>query len=427
MKMYQARRKALQKTLPPQSALVVPSWPEALISWDVEGLYRPSKDMIYLSGFEEPHSALLISSSPSKQVLFTQKKDSKKEVWTGPIYGPDKAGEVFGMDSNYPSSEFCQVASQILKDIKHLYYSFGINPKWDQKVNKVIQNLKQENKLAPCLHDSLRLIAPLRMQKSKPEIALIKKAVEISTLAHIEVMKNTKPGVSEGALHGLFLYEIKKRGAHQEAYPGIFASGLNGCTLHYIANRRQTLKGEMLLVDAGAEYKHYASDITRTYPISGKFSATQKKLYTKLLNIQKKMIKSLKPGLSFRTIQKTLVKELSILMLEQGFLKGKLQDIIQTTKYKKYFPHTFGHLLGLDVHDVAFTDTKDIELKQGFTLTMEPGLYFPPEDMSLPKEVRGLAFRIEDDILITNQAHEVLSHKVPKEVEEIEKVMSTKP
>ena len=288
-------------------------------------------------------------------------------------------------------------------------------------MEKVINTLKDKKK-AITVCDSAPLTIPLRMQKNEEEIKTMKKAIAISSEAHTEVMKYCRAGLNERELHGRFLFEIMKRGAGAEAYPGIFASGPEACILHYTSNNRTMREGELLLVDAGAEYNYYASDITRTFPVNGKFSGIQKDIYTKLLEVQKQIIQMLKPGLSFKFIQDNLVELLSRLMKDVNILSGPVKNIIQEKKYKKYFPHSFGHSLGLDVHDPVFSERQSIELKENFTITIEPGIYLPPEDTSLKPELRGLGFRIEDDILITKTGAEVLSHTVPKEVEELENI-----
>lgn len=421
---YKKRRETLVNNMPKDSALILPSWPETKRSWDVEWPYRPSSDLVYLTGFEESQACLIILSN-SKNILFVQNKNPKKEIWTGPTYGPEQAAEIFQIDTCYFSSDFSHIAPEILKNTQSIYYAFNINQTWDTQLNQLIQTLKNKNRIFISLHDPTRLMAPLRMKKSKEEIQCIKKAVAISSEAHITIMKHCREDINERELYGLFLSEIMKKGANAEAYPGIFASGPNACILHYTDNTRLMKRGDLLLVDAGAEYKYYASDITRTFPINGKFTKIQKKLYTKLLKIQKQMIKFLKPGLSFNDIQNKLIKLLTVLMKEENILSGSIEEIIETKKYAKYFPHTFGHLLGLDVHDPTFSETHNIQLEEEFVLTMEPGLYLPPDDLSLKPEMRGLGFRIEDDILITKTGSEVLSHAVPKEVEELEALIST--
>ncbi len=421
---YKTRRNTLIQNMPEDSALILPSWPKTNRSGDVEWPYRPSSDLIYLSGFTEPYSCLVILSKPhSKALLFAQEKDPEKELWTGPVYGPEQAGDIFQVEACYPVSEFSHVAPEILKNICSLYYKVGINSHWDIPLKKLVLDLKSKKKLS--LQDPVQLIVPLRMKKEKEEISLIKKAVSISETAHIEVMKHTQAGLNERELYGRFLWEIKKGGAQAEAYPGIFASGQNACILHYTENTRKTQDGDLLLMDAGAEYNYYASDITRTFPVNGKFSKVQKNLYTKLLSVQKKTVESLKPGISFTDIQNKLVELLSLMMKEEGFFSESVKEIIEHKKYKKYFPHSFGHSLGLDVHDPVFSETKNLKIKEDFVLTIEPGLYLPPDDMSLKPELRGLGFRIEDDILITKTGAEVLSKNVPKEAEEIEELIQS--
>ena len=426
LEIYKNRRDTIINSMPENSALVIPSWPEMKRSGDVNWPYRPSSHLLYFTGFEEPNSCFLLLSKPKEQhILFTQAKNPEKECWTGPIHGPEQATDIFQMDTCYLSSKFISIASEILKDITSLYYTFNINPLWDIRINKLIQTLKNKKKVFVSIHDSIHIVAPLRMIKSREEINLVKKAVDISSQAHIEVMKHCKAGLSEKQLHGKFLHEIIKRGSYSEAYPGIFASGSNACILHYMDNNSILQKGDLLLVDAGAEYQYYSSDITRTFPINGKFSKIQKNLYEKVLNIQKSLIKILKPGISFKYIQAKMAELLSVLMKEENLLQGSIKEIIDEKQYKKYCPHSFGHLMGLDVHDITFSKTEDIYLQEGFILTVEPGLYLPPEDLSLKPELRGLGFRIEDDILITETGAEVLSHIIPKEVEEIENICSS--
>ena len=424
---YKERRLKLMEKMSSGSAILIPSMPETLRSGDVHWTYRQNSDLIYFSGFEEPHSCLLITANGSKSIstLFVQEKDKQKELWTGTIYGPEEAGRVFEFDQCYPIKDFLNKTNALLKNIKNIYYSFGVNRDWDEQINKLIQKLQSQKKTQISVYKSNILISPLRVKKSSEEMKLLKKSADIAGQAHIEVMKNTKIGKNERELHGIFLSEIMKRGASTEAYPGIFASGSNACVLHYTANNRVMKGGELFLVDAGAEYEYYASDITRTFPVSGQFSLLQKRIYSKLLSAQKYLINELKSGISFRNIQDKTVELLSEIMIDEGFLKDSLSEVLKKGLYKKYFPHSFGHLLGLDVHDLTVKEAGDLKLETGFVLTIEPGLYFPPSDTSLNDEVRGLGYRIEDDVLITAQGSEVLSYKAPKEVEELEALIGS--
>ena len=424
---YQARRQAAFKILPAESALMIPSSPSCVRSADVHFPYRPSSDMLYLCGYEEESAFLiLISGEKQKQVLFVQKKDPTKQLWSGPVYGPEGAGELTGMDSCYTNQCFLAVAEELLKNTQRFYYSFGKNLKWDRQVQNLLAKLKSSKRIMPALHDSLKITAPLRMKKSEKELKIMRKAIHISAEAHKVLMQNTHPGKTEKELEDIFLATVRKQGAKELAYPSIVATGECACILHYTKNNQTLKDNELLLVDAGAEYQYYASDITRTFPTNGKFSKIQKNIYHSLLTIQKNLIGLLKPGVSFQSVQKKATELISNWLLEEKLLSGNLKQILQDKKYKKYFPHNVGHSIGLDVHDVSFSkNPKELLLEENFVITIEPGLYFPPHDFSLPKELRGVGLRIEDDVWITSNSAEVLSHEVPKEVDEIEALIGS--
>ena len=415
---FKKRRKELAKNLAAGSALILPSSPPKRRTGDVDWPYRPDSNLIYFTSFEEPDSCLLLVpvAGGLKHILFVQNKDSIKELWTGRILGPKAAKKTYRPDLCFPTEDFLMEAKKYLKTCKKLYYCTGLNPAWDKKIRLLIKSLKK----SISVQDPFSLIAPIRMQKTEEEIKFIKKAVNISAEAHIEVMKKTRPGKTERELHGVFLSEIMKRGAQYEAYPGIFAAGPNGCILHYTKNNTTIKKNDLLLVDAGAEYNFYSADITRTFPASGKFNVLQKRIYNKLLFVQKTIIKELKPGLSFKWIYNKTASLISELLKDENILTGSLSQIIKSKSCKKYFPHGFGHLLGLDVHDIT---TPQPTIKPGFVLTIEPGLYFPLEDSTLKPGLRGMGLRIEDDVLITQKGARILSKKAPKEVKELESLI----
>ena len=422
IEIYQDRRAKVLKKMPNESALMIPSSALVFRSQDVHYPYRPHSDMIYLSGWEETNSILMLIRNPDqteKQILFVQDKDPKQELWTGPVHGPEAAGEITRMDSCYTSNQFLTVAKELLKNIQHLYYSFGCNPLWDKQVKHLLWKIKDQRNISPSVHDSVQLIAPLRMQKNQQELELMKKVAHISALAHKEVMQLCRPGKTEKQLENIFLAAIRKNGANEVAYPGIFAAGESACILHYTHNNQTLNDGELLLVDAGAEYHYYASDISRTFPINGQFSKTQKQFYKRLLQIQKALIKELKPGISFQDVQNRAATLISEWMIEEKLLSGTLKKVLQSKEYKKYFPHNFGHSIGLDVHDVVFS-SKPLILEENFVVTMEPGIYFPVNDFSLPETLRGIGIRIEDEVLIQADGAKVLSYEAPKEVEELE-------
>ena len=423
---YPKRREALLESLPKGSALIIASSPLSIRSGDVHYPYRPHSDMIYFSGWEEESAALIFSRTlegEKKQMLFVQDKNPAKELWTGPVHGPEDAAELTQISDCHAAGRFLDIIKEELKHIHSIYYSFHPFSEWNQEIHKWIQDLKKP--FRPSLHDSIQLTAPLRAQKDEYEIKTIKQAAHIAALAHKELVQNTRPGLNEQDLLNIFHTSIKKQGAGGEAYPGIFAGGPNSCILHYTKNTSSLKSGDLILIDAGAEYQYYASDISRTFPINGRFNKTQKRIYNKILGAQKTLIQNLKPGVSFVQIQNQANSLLSEILIEEKILSGSLKEVLKTKSYKKYFPHNFGHSMGLDVHDVVFQNTP-LTLPPGFVLTIEPGLYFPPGDDSLPHEFKGLGIRIEDDILITPTGAEVLSYEAPKEAGELEELFFSK-
>lgn len=418
---YRARRKKLCRQLDKESVLIIPSWPGLARPGFTDTLYRASSDMSYFTGFEEAGSCLVLQNQDC--FLFVQPKNPVREQWEGEIWGPEKTSSALGFDTCYKVSQFSSLLSHVLKDKNSLYYRWGINPVWDQEIRCVLNKKSTRGRMYPSLYDSFKLTAPLRMVKSSEEISYIKKSVNIAALAHRAVMRHTALAKNERELYGRFLFEILKQGAERESYTGIFASGFNACTLHYTKNNKALNPGELLLVDAGAEYKNYCSDITRTFPVSGRFSKTQKRIYNKLLKAQKTLIQSVQVGVKLKGLQQKAEKLLAQIMLEEGWLKGSLKEVLKTGRHKKYFPHGLGHSLGLDVHDPVFSEEPDFLLPEGFVMTVEPGLYLPLQDSSLKAGDRGLGLRIEDDVLVTKKGPEILSDKAPREVEEIEDLL----
>ena len=431
-KTYKKRISLALTALPSGSSLLIPSWPINFRPGQIAIPYRQNSDLLYLCGFEEENSFLVLLKEAhllGQIFLFVQSKDPEKELWSGPIMGTKKTALHFPIDRSYPIKDLEAICFTLLKDKHSIYYNWGLNSPFNKTITSLALKLKQKNQLFISFHDSTQIIAPLRMKKEGKEIKLIREATKISALSHIEVMRHTRPGLTENHLHGIFLSSSHKQGSYREAYPGIFATGKNACTLHYQKNNSPLQSGDLLLVDAGAEFNFYTSDITRTFPVNGRFSATQKRLYNKLLNIQKQLISFLKVGLSFSKIQNKAVLLITHLLLEEKLLSGKLKDLLKKSSYKKYFPHGFGHLMGLDVHDVYFDQSEkkknlSLKIEKGFVLTIEPGLYIPPNDHLVSAELRGIGIRIEDDIYINSKGKpEVLSKRAPREIEDIEATM----
>ena len=304
--------------------------------------------------------------------------------------------------------------SQKLRGIQRVFYN-NCFTQFDKKIKAL--KIKPES--------AYNFLRPFRQIKSLEEVKTIKKACSYTIQAHKKTAEALKPGLSERALHAVFIHSIMEQGAEREAYPGIFACGANALILHYIKNNSICRKGELLLVDAGAEADYYASDVTRVYPVGGKFSRKQKQLYQLLLNLQKKLIKEVKPGVSFSVLNKQMCMGLTEILLKAGILQGSLKDNFSAKKYKSYCPHSIGHLLGLDVHDVSFKKGEAGLLKENMVLTIEPGIYISQNDAKAPGSLRGIGLRIEDDILVKKTGSSNLTSKLPKEVEEIEELCSS--
>ncbi|MBA1437565.1 MAG: aminopeptidase P N-terminal domain-containing protein [Epsilonproteobacteria bacterium] len=415
---YQRRQKFAKKMADNSLAVFVSSKPK-IRSNDTEYPYRQDSNFYYLTGFKEDNAALLFikRNKKVKVVLFVEKKDPKMELWTGKRVGVKRAKKEFIVDAVQGSDTFCDTVLQNSDGIKCLYY--------DLKVEDTrIQELQKQ--LSPKLlsyKDGAKIAEAMRLIKSPAEIKLIKKALGITKKAHHRAMKLAQKLSYEYELQAEFEYIFTKKGAYSDAYTTIVASGDNANTLHYINNDKPLKSGEMILIDAGCEYEYYASDITRTIPKNGKFTKEQKELYEVVLDVQKKIINMMKPGVLRSDLQKESERLLCEAMVQLGILKGDVKKLLKKQKHKKYYPHGIGHYMGLDVHDQnPYKDKKgkEIPLQAGMVLTIEPGIYLPKDDKKIPKKYRGIGIRIEDNILVTKKGYKNLSSGIIKEVEDIE-------
>lgn len=409
------------------SALLLASNPHVIRNNDVHYAYRQDSNMFYMTGFEETDAVFLFRPGRKPEtVMFVLPKDPLRETWDGFLYGPEATKNLFGIDMVYTVDKIDSELPALLKDVDKVYYQLFTNPKFDQVVNKTIESVavarSRTNKGNLTIEDTRTLLGEMRIRKSAEEIEWQRKACKISSEAHIDVMKACKPGMNERGLHGEFLRGMMVRGAAREGYGAIVATGGNGTTLHYVFNDAQTKDGDMLLIDAGAEYNYFSGDITRTYPVNGKFSTAQKRVYGKVLAIQKGLIEMVKPGVTRDEIQKRTIDQLTTVMIEEGLLKGNKADLIEKKAYLKYYMHGVGHWLGMDVHDAGVTEIngEPRPLEEGFVLTIEPGLYVPVNDEEAPTELRGMAIRIEDNILVTKNGYENMTAICPKEIDELE-------
>jgi Xaa-Pro aminopeptidase len=424
---FQERRQRLARLIQ-GSALILPAWPEAIRNNDGHFKYRPESNMVYLTGFDEPGSCLIFRPGKDPEtVLFVREKDVEMETWNGFRFGPEGAKKVFGVDEAYTIDQIEEKAPQLLSGCEKVYYSLFKNQEFDLVFSRVMEGVRQLNRRAsgglPVIEDAAVLMGEMRIRKTEVEVEALKKACEISAKAHVEVLKAARPGVSERELHGLFLYSVMKQGAFGEAYNGIFATGDNAVTLHYVFNENVLKDGELLLVDAGAEYLYYSGDITRTYPVNGKFTAPQKAIYEEILAVQKKLIEMCRPGVPHSDLQKETVSGLVDILLNHKILKGSKDEVIESLAYRKYYPHGVSHLLGLDTHDAGamMVRGQSRPMEAGWALTIEPGLYFPPGDEAVPPAYRGIGIRIEDDILVTQDGPLNMTVLAPKEVNELER------
>ena len=423
---FKARRRRLAPLLP-NCALILPAWPEYIRNADAYHNYRPESNLYYLTGFEEPEACLVFRPGKTPEtVMFVRRKDVERETWDGFRFGLEGTKDVYQVDQTYAYDEFEKLAPEMLRGCDRVYYSMFKNREFDEKFARVMFAMTGWRPRygigTPPIEDAQSVIAEMRIRKTEEEVEMMRQACAISAEGHIEMMKATKPGMNERTLHGLFIKAAMERGAFGEAYGGIVASGASATTLHYRFNDEVLKAGDLLLVDCGAEYMYYSGDITRTYPVNGKFSGTQKRIYEKILRLQKELCGMVKPGTAHADLQKHCVEGMTEILLEEKILKGSAQDNIRSQNHMKYYMHGVSHLLGLDTHDAGLLQVRGESraMEAGWVLTIEPGLYFPANDTSLPEELRGIGIRIEDDVLVTADGHEVMTKGVPKEVDEIE-------
>jgi Xaa-Pro aminopeptidase len=421
-KEYSSRRKKVAKKLSKNSVALFFSAEQKVRSNDTEYPYRQDSNFYYLSGFREDNAALMFvkSKEETKTYLFVAKKEPEKELWTGSRVGVEAAKGRFHVDDVFEYDDFEKMFQEFIEKKRRIYYDFRLE---DAKV----QILKTHAKDAVIFENAAPCVELLRLRKSAAEIGLIKKALKITKNAHHRAMKKSKKLSYEYELQAEIEYIFKKNGAYWDAYTSIVACGNSANTLHYINNDKKLVSGELILIDAGCEYDYYASDITRTIPVSGKFSSAQKELYQMVLDVEKEIIGMIKPGVLRSELQKRSEELLCAGMVKLGLLHGDVDELMEAKRHKAYYPHGIGHWMGLDVHDQCpYRDENDneIPLMSGMVMTIEPGIYINENDTSVPKKYRGIGIRIEDDILVTKKGYENLSKGIVKEIKDIESLNS---
>jgi Xaa-Pro aminopeptidase len=426
---FARRRKRLQERMGGGIALV-PSAPVSVRNRDIEYPYRQDSDFYYLTGFPEPDAlAVFAPGRPDGEfLLFCRERDPEKEVWTGRRVGLEGARDRYGADDAFPISELDDIVPGLLENQQRVYYTLGRHAELDQRVIGWVNQVRAKVRAgvhAPGEFVSLDpLLHELRLFKSPAEIKAMRYAARVSAAAHRRAMTACRPGMLESELEAELLHEFMVQGCRFPAYPPIVGGGANACVLHYTDNTDRLRAGDLVLIDAGGEYQHYAADITRTFPVSGRFSAPQRAVYELVLAAQLAAIDRVRPGSRWNEPHESAVRVLTQGMVDLGLLKGDVEQLIADETYRRFYMHRTGHWLGMDVHDVGDYKVGGQwrMLEAGMVLTVEPGIYIPRGAEGVSKKWWNIGVRIEDDVLVTKDGHEVLSADVPKAVEEIEEL-----
>jgi Xaa-Pro aminopeptidase len=433
--------KKFLRALQPNSVAIIVSNPERTRSNDTEYPYRQSSDILYLNGFPEPESALVfhkVDRKNARLIMFVRAKDAAREQWTGIRAGVDGAKASFLADEAHTVDKFKEVVGKLIASCDHVYYKLGRNEEFDEQFKAIWAGQQRT------LWNPEDILHGLRMYKSDAEVRMVEEAARISAEAHCAAAQRCRPGLREHQLQATMEFVFMDNGAMAPAYGSIVANGPSGWVLHYVSNQGVLKGGDMVLIDAACEYQGYAADITRTFPVNGKFSEAQAQIYQLVLDAQKAAIEAAKPGATLSDVHDTAGDVLRKGLVDLGILpesmrsREEAQAIIDAAKIAgklaelawllSFFPHGTSHWLGLDVHDVGTNGTrsdkgKSRKLEPGMIFTVEPGLYFAADDRRVPEKYRGIAVRIEDDVLVTKDGNRVLTAGVPKEVDEIEALM----
>ena len=426
---YKKRRDSLKTVLPDNSVLLIPGADMQYRNADSAYPFRQESNFYYFSGFCEPESLLIIINDRNtiSSIAFVPPKDKLKEIWDGYRSGPLGAVNDFLFDKAYNNTEIDNILPNILKDFSKVLFPMGRKKDFDQKVIDWTTTAGNKDRHSKTINisDAASILGNVRLIKDDHEIELIKQACEISAEAHIAAMQSVKGGINEQFIESLYIHEFSKRGARYPAYNPIVAGGENACVLHYVENNQNINEGDLLLVDAGCEYKMYAADITRTFPVSGKFSLEQRQIYEIVLDAMNAAINSVKEGNNIMQPQEVSEKVITEGLVKVGILKGDPETLHKNGAYKDFYMHKIGHWLGLDVHDAGdYMEGDDyMKYKPGMVTTIEPGIYIS-SSMEVEDKWKGIGVRIEDNILVTNDGNENLTKSVPSSPDEIELLMS---
>ena len=438
--MIKSQLKEFMRRMDKDSVAIIPAAREAVRSHDTNYRYRQNSDFFYLTGFEEPDAIAVIAPSREKKfTLFVRPRDLEQEIWTGYRAGVEGAVRDYGADEAFKIDEFDERLPVILDGPSVLYYAFGHTlAEIDQKIIRQLTTFRESNRRPfeppTTIVDPSLILHEMRVLKTPEEIEIMQRAADIAAEAHVEAMKAVRPGMMEYEVEAMIEAYFRKHGSAGPSYTSIIGGGGNATILHYIDNKDELKDGDLLLVDAGCEYKGYASDITRTFPVNGKYSEAQAEIYDVVLETQKSCVDMVRPGVRLEDLKTHSIEMLTEGMVRLGLLKGDPKKLIEEKKYMQFYMHNLGHFLGIDVHDAGryYHKGESRPAEVGMVMTIEPGIYVSPDTSRIPegfnKEIPakylGIGVRIEDDVLVTENGSRVLTDKVSKERAEIEAIMA---
>lgn len=429
---YAARRQKFLEQIEADAIAIFPAAPEQHRSADGYYPYHQNTDFYYLSGFVEPNAVIVLAPNHAQgpYIMFNRARDPSQEVWTGRRAGQEGVMRDYDVNQAYDIADLTKILPALLTGRRKLYFAFGRNQQFDKIIIDTINGLRAQVRAGVYLPQEIvnpeTIIHEMRLRKSPNEIAVMREAARISIEGHKAAIQNCRPGLYEYSMEAELLYHFTKNGSHNPAYGSIVAAGANACCLHYHENCSELKSGELLLIDAGCEYEYYTSDITRTFPINGRFTAEQRAIYDLVLRVQKAALAVIKPGLPWNEVNDTTIRVATEGLVELGILKGNIDSLIEQNAQFQFYMHRSGHWLGLDTHDVGQYKVKGQwrPLEAGMTFTVEPGLYIAPGTPNVDSKWYGIGIRIEDDVLVTDTGVDVLTQALPKEADEIEAMMA---
>jgi Xaa-Pro aminopeptidase len=429
---FARRRKNLMALMEPNSIAIIPSALEQMRSRDTEHPFRQDSDFYYLSGFTEPEAVIVLT--PGRRhgqfMMFCRERDPGMELWHGFRAGPEGACEKFAADDAFPIGDIDDILPGLIEGRDRVYYSMGRSTQFDRQIMDWVNSIRSKESSGAVppgeFTDLNHMVHDLRLVKSAAEQRLLRRAGEITARGHSRAMRFCRPGQNEYQLEAELTHEFASSGARHLAYPSIVGSGANACTLHYLENNCVMRDGDLVLIDAGCELEYYASDVSRTFPVNGRFSREQRALYEVVLQAQLAAIAQIKPGNNWNQPHDASVRVITEGLLELGLLRGKVDKLIEREAYREFYMHRVGHWLGLDVHDVGDYRVAGEwrQLEAGMVMTVEPGIYVSPQNSNVARKWRGIGIRVEDDVLVSPEGCEILSAAVPKTVEDIEALMA---